>query len=95
MEADAKLKELEPKALAHDTWMVAQDRGSADKAGGEGDRTDEEGPAGVSPRGETVLSQAGDVRAAQYDFYAAHADCFNAVEKAIHTWGRAPTPPCM
>ncbi|MFI1808487.1 phage antirepressor KilAC domain-containing protein [Streptomyces californicus] len=27
MEADAKLKELEPKALAHDTWTVAQDGG--------------------------------------------------------------------
>ncbi|MEV4909252.1 hypothetical protein AB0N46_31970, partial [Streptomyces albidoflavus] len=24
----------------------------------------------------------------EYDFYAAHADCFNAVEKVVeHTWG--------
>lgn len=88
VEADAKLKELEPKALAHDTLMAAQAGDvlvrQAAKALGWTEKTlrafllDE----------RLIYRRQATCGATQYDFYAAHADCFNAVEKVVeHTWG--------
>ncbi len=88
VEADAKLKELEPKALAHDTLMAAQ----------EGDRlvrqvAKELGWKETDLRGflldeHLIYRRQRTCGGWEYDFYAAHSDCFNSVEKVVeHTWG--------
>lgn len=88
VEADRRLKELEPKALAHDTLMAAQ----------EGDRlvrqaAKELGWKETDLRGflldeHLIYRRQRTCGGWGYDFYAAHSDCFNSVEKVVeHTWG--------
>lgn len=88
VEADRKLKELEPKALAHDTLMAAQ----------EGDVLVRQAAKVLGWKERDLRAFLLDERLIyrrqqtcggwEYDFYAAHADCFNAVEKVVeHTWG--------
>lgn len=88
VEADAKLRELEPKALAHDTLMAAQAGDvlirEAAKLLGWRERdlrtflVDEH----LIFRGQAVCG------APRWDFYAANAAHFNATETVVtHTWG--------
>ncbi|WP_216355895.1 phage antirepressor KilAC domain-containing protein [Streptomyces sp. MP131-18] len=88
VEADTKIRALEPKALAHDTLMAAQDgdvlvRQAAKLLGW----AEKQLRVFLIDEGLVYRRQA-TCGAAQYDFYAAHADCFNAVERVVeHTWG--------
>lgn len=89
VELTSRVAELEPKALAHDTLMAAQ----------EGDRlvrqvAKELGWRETDLRGflldeKLIYRRQRTCGGWEYDFYAAHADCFNSVEKVVeHTWGR-------
>jgi prophage antirepressor-like protein len=88
VEADERLREMEPKALAHDTLMAAQ----------AGDVLVRQAAKVLGWQEKQLRSFLVDERllyrrqavcgATQYDFYAAHADCFNAVERLVeHSWG--------
>jgi prophage antirepressor-like protein len=88
VELTSRVAELEPKALVHDTLMVAQ----------EGDRlvrqaAKELGWKETDLRGflldeKLIYRRQRTCGGWEYDFYAAHADCFNSVEKVVeHSWG--------
>ncbi|MEW1551522.1 BRO family protein [Streptomyces tsukubensis] len=88
VEADERIKVLEPKALAHDTLMAAQDGDmlvrQAAKVLGWGEKQlrhfllDE----------RLIYRRQRTCGSWEYDFYAAHAERFNAVETVVeHTWG--------
>lgn len=87
--ADEKLRELEPKALAHDVLMAAQ----------EGDRLVRQAAKELGWREsdlraflleeKLIYRRQRTCGGFEYDFYASHADCFNSVEKVVeHTWGK-------
>lgn len=88
LELTMRVADLEPKALAHDTLMAAQ----------EGDRlvrqvAKEIGWRETDLRGflldeKLIYRRQRTCGGWEYDFYASHADCFNSVEKVVeHTWG--------
>jgi phage antirepressor YoqD-like protein len=88
VEASAKVAELEPKALVHDTLMAAQD----------GDRLVRQAAKELGWRESDLRAFLLDEKLIyrrqrtcggwEYDFYASHAGCFNSVEKVVeHTWG--------
>lgn len=88
VELTSRVAELEPKALVHDTLMAAQD----------GDRlvrqaAKELGWRETDLRGflldeKLIYRRQRTCGGWEYDFYAAHADCFNSVEKVVeHSWG--------
>jgi anti-repressor protein len=88
VEADAKLKELEPKALAHDTLMAAQDGDLLVRQAAKAVGWQEKQFRHFLLDERLIYRRQATCGASQYDFYAAHADCFNAVEKVVeHTWG--------
>lgn len=88
VEADRKLKELEPKALAHDTLMAAQDGDLLVRQAAKAIGWQEKQLRHFLLDEKLIYRRQATCGASQYDFYAAHADCFNAVEKVVeHTWG--------
>jgi len=88
VEADRKLKELEPKALAHDTLMAAQDGDLLVRQAAKAIGWQEKQFRHFLLDERLIYRRQATCGAAQYDFYAAHAECFNAVEKVVeHTWG--------
>ncbi|MGH8967837.1 MAG: phage antirepressor KilAC domain-containing protein, partial [Actinomycetes bacterium] len=88
VEADAKLKELEPKALVHDTLMAAADGDLLVRQAAKAVGWQEKQFRHFLLDERLIYRRQATCGATQYDFYAAHADCFNAVEKLVeHTWG--------
>ncbi|MFC8271125.1 BRO family protein [Streptomyces sp. NPDC057271] len=88
VEADAKLKEMEPKALAHDTLMAAQDGDMLVRQAAKTLGWQEKQLRHFLLDEKLIYRRQATCGSAQYDFYAAHADCFNAVERMVeHTWG--------
>ncbi|MER6598990.1 BRO family protein [Streptomyces parvus] len=88
VEADAKLKELEPKALAHDTLMAAQNGDLLIRQAAKTLGWTEKVLRAFLLEEKLIYRRQATCGAWQYDFYAAHADCFNAVERVVeHTWG--------
>lgn len=88
VEADARLKELEPKALAHDTLMAAQDGDVLVRQAAKTLGWPEKQLRHFLLDERLIYRRQATCGASQYDFYAAHASCFNAVERVVeHTWG--------
>lgn len=88
VEADARLKELEPKALVHDALMAAQAGDLLVRQAAKAIGWQEKQFRHFLLDERLIYRRQATCGAAQYDFYAAHADCFNAVEKLVeHTWG--------
>ncbi|QCX81156.1 hypothetical protein C9F11_37865 [Streptomyces sp. YIM 121038] len=88
VEADRKLKELEPKALAHDTLMAAADGDLLVRQAAKTIGWQEKQLRHFLLDEKLIYRRQATCGATQYDFYAAHADCFDAVEKVVeHTWG--------
>lgn len=88
VEADARIKELEPKALVHDTLMAAQDGDLLVRQAAKAIGWQEKQLRHFLLDERLIYRRQATCGAGQYDFYAAHADCFNAVEKVVeHTWG--------
>jgi DNA-damage-inducible protein D len=88
VEADARIKELEPKALVHDTLMAAQDGDLLVRQAAKTIGWQEKQLRHFLLDERLVYRRQATCGVTQYDFYAAHADCFNAVEKVVeHTWG--------
>jgi anti-repressor protein len=88
VEADARVKELEPKALAHDTLMATA----------EGDVLVRQAAKVLGWKERDLRAFLLDERLIyrrqqtcggwEYDFYAAHAEQFNAVKTVVeHSWG--------
>jgi prophage antirepressor-like protein len=88
VEADARIKELEPKALVHDTLMAAADGDVLVRQAAKTLGWQEKQLRHFLLDERLIYRRQATCGATQYDFYAAHADCFNAVEKVVeHTWG--------
>lgn len=88
VDADERIKELEPKALAHDTLMAAQDGDLLVRQAAKAIGWTEKQLRHFLLDERLVYRRQATCGTTQYDFYAAHADCFNAVEKVVeHTWG--------
>lgn len=88
VEADARIKELEPKALVHDTLMAAQEGDLLVRQAAKAIGWQEKQLRHFLLDEKLIYRRQATCGAGQYDFYAAHADCFNAVEKVVeHTWG--------
>ncbi|MEU5974363.1 BRO family protein [Streptomyces sp. NPDC047315] len=88
VEADARLKELEPKALAHDTLMAARDGDMLIRQAAKVLGWQEKQLRHFLLDERLIYRRQATCGATQYDFYAAHADLFNAVERLVeHTWG--------
>ncbi|MFI6639990.1 phage antirepressor KilAC domain-containing protein [Streptomyces sp. NPDC050504] len=88
VELTSRVAELEPKALAHDTFMTAQ----------AGDRLVRQAAKELGWRESDLRGFLLDERLIyrrqrtcggwEYDFYAAHREHFTSVEKVVeHTWG--------
>lgn len=89
VEADARIAELEPKAIAHDTFLAAQsgDRLLREVAKLLGWRQQDLRRFLVEER--LIFARQATCGVTIWDFYAAHARHFTAVEHPIeHTWGR-------
>ncbi|MGW1995206.1 phage antirepressor [Embleya sp. NPDC001921] len=89
VEADAKLRELEPKAVAHDTYLSAQS----------GERLIREVAKLLGWRQQDlrrflveekfIFAREALCGATTWDFYAAHASHFRSIEHPVeHNWGR-------
>ena len=88
VEADARIKELEPKALVHDTLMAAQAGDLLVRQAAKAIGWQEKQLRHFLLDERLIYRRQATCGVTQYDFYAAHADCFNAVEKVVeHTWG--------
>jgi DNA-damage-inducible protein D len=88
VEADARIKELEPKALVHDTLMAAQDGDLLVRQAAKAIGWPEKQLRHFLLDERLIYRRQATCGATQYDFYAAHAECFNAVERVVeHTWG--------
>lgn len=88
VEADARIKELEPKALVHDTLMAAQEGDLLVRQAAKAIGWQEKQLRHFLLDEKLIYRRQATCGTGQYDFYAAHADCFNAVEKVVeHTWG--------
>lgn len=88
VEADARIKVLEPKALVHDTLMAAQAGDLLVRQAAKAIGWQEKQLRHFLLDERLIYRRQATCGASQYDFYAAHADCFNAVEKVVeHTWG--------
>lgn len=88
VEADRRIKELEPKALVHDTLMAAKDGDVLIRQAAKVLGWQEKQLRAFLVDEKLLYRRQATCGAGQYDFYAAHADCFNAVERLVeHTWG--------
>ncbi|MGW3490595.1 BRO family protein [Streptomyces sp. NPDC001054] len=88
VEADRRVKELEPKALAHDTLMAAQDGDVLVRQAAKTLGWRESDLRGFLLDEKLIYRRQRTCGGWEYDFYAAHSACFNAVEKVVeHTWG--------
>ncbi|MFE1321661.1 BRO family protein [Kitasatospora phosalacinea] len=88
VEADAKLRELEPKALAHDTLMAAQDGDVLIREAAKALGWQEKQLRGFLLDEHLIYRRQATCGVTQYDFYAANAAHFNAVLRTVeHTWG--------
>lgn len=88
VEADHRIKELEPKALVHDTLMAAKDGDVLIRQAAKVLGWQEKQLRAFLVDEKLLYRRQATCGAGQYDFYAAHADCFNAVERLVeHTWG--------
>ncbi|RPE34975.1 BRO family protein [Kitasatospora cineracea] len=88
VEADAKLRELEPKALAHDTLMAAQDGDVLIREAAKSLGWQEKQLRGFLLDEHLIYRRQATCGVTQYDFYAANAAHFNAVLRTVeHTWG--------
>lgn len=89
VEADEKIREMEPKALAHDTFLSAQDgdllvREAAKLLGWQ-----EKHLRAFLIDQKLIYRRQATCGQTVYDFYAAHAEHFRAVGRPVeHTWGR-------
>lgn len=88
IELTSKVAELEPKALAHDTLMAAQDGDVLVRQAAKTLGWAEKQLRGFLLDEKLIYRRQRTCGGWEYDFYAAHADCFNSVEKVVeHTWG--------
>lgn len=88
VEADQKLKELEPKALAHDALMAVQDGDVLVRQAAKTLGWSEKDLRHFLLEEKLIYRRQATCGATQYDFYAVHAGCFNAVVRTVeHTWG--------
>lgn len=88
VEADARVKDLEPKALAHDTLMAAAEGDVLVRQAAKAIGWRETDLRGFLLDEKLIYRRQRTCGGWEYDFYAAHRDCFNAVEKVVeHTWG--------
>lgn len=88
VEADAKLRELEPKALAHDTLMAAQDGDVLVREAAKVLGWQEKHLRAFLLDEHLIYRRQATCGASQYDFYAANAPHFNAVVRTVeHSWG--------
>jgi len=89
VEADERLKEMEPKALAHDTFLSAQDgdvlvRQAAKLLGWQESHLRQ-----FLVEEHLIYRRQATCGANQWDFYAEHRNHFHAVESTVeHGWGR-------
>ncbi|MFC5888530.1 BRO family protein [Kitasatospora sp. CM 4170] len=88
VEADARLRELEPKALAHDTLMAAQDGDVLVREAAKVLGWQEKQLRAFLLDEHLIYRRQATCGQTQYDFYAANAVHFNAVVRVVsHTWG--------
>lgn len=88
VEADRKLKELEPKALAHDTLMAAQDGDVLVRQAAKVLGWKERDLRAFLLDEHLIYRRQQTCGGWEYDFYAAHAEQFNAVKTVVeHGWG--------
>lgn len=88
VEADARLKELEPKALAHDTLMAAQDGDVLVRQAAKILGWKERDLRAFLIDERLIYRRQQTCGGWEYDFYAAHAGQFNAVKTVVeHSWG--------
>lgn len=88
VEADRKLKELEPKALAHDTLMAAQDGDVLVRQAAKILGWKERDLRAFLLDEHLIYRRQQTCGGWEYDFYAAYAEQFNAVKTLVeHSWG--------
>jgi prophage antirepressor-like protein len=88
VEADRKLKELEPKALAHDTLMAAQDGDVLVRQAAKILGWKERDLRAFLIDEHLIYRRQQTCGGWEYDFYAAFAEQFNAVKTVVeHSWG--------
>lgn len=88
VEADAKLKELEPKALAHDTLMAAADGDVLVRQAAKILGWKERDLRAFLLDEKLIYRRQQTCGGWEYDFYAAFTGQFNAVKTVVeHTWG--------
>jgi len=88
VEADAKLRELEPKALAHDVLIAAQAGDVLVRQAAKTLGWKERDLRTFLVDEHMLYRRQGTCGAPMWDFYAAHAAHFNATEQVVeHTWG--------
>jgi anti-repressor protein len=89
LELTTRVAELEPKALVHDTLMAAQDSDRLVRQAAKELGWKETDLRGFLLDEKLIYRRQRTCGGWEYDFYAAHADCFNSVEKVVeHSWGR-------
>lgn len=88
VEADRRLKELEPKALAHDTFLSAQDGDVLVRQAAKLMGWQEKHLRQLLVEERMIYRRQATCGQDQWDFYAAHRDHFRAIEKMVeHGWG--------
>lgn len=88
VEADRRLKELEPKALAHDTLMAAAEGDVLVRQAAKILGWKERDLRGFLLDEKLIYRRQQTCGGWEYDFYAAFAEQFNAVKTVVeHSWG--------
>lgn len=89
VDADARIAELEPKALMHDTFLTAQDGDVLVRQAAKALHMKEKQLRQFLADEHLLYRRKATCGADQWDFYAEHDRHFNAVEKVVeHTWGK-------
>lgn len=89
VEADERIREMEPKALAHDTFLSAQDGDVLVRQAAKLMGWQEQLLRQFLIEEHLIYRRQATCGQTQWDFYAAHREHFRAVEKTVeHTWGR-------
>jgi prophage antirepressor-like protein len=88
LELTTRVADLEPKALAHDTLMAAAKGDVLVRQAAKVLGWKERDLRGFLLDEKLIYRRQQTCGGWEYDFYAAHAEQFNAVEKVVeHTWG--------
>lgn len=88
VDADARVKELEPKALAHDTLMAAQDGDVLVRQAAKILGWKERDLRAFLLEEKLIYRRQQTCGGFEYDFYAAYSAHFNAVKTVVeHRWG--------